>query len=129
MASYIDCIEELRRKAFDESLFFNVRHPEEPTVYDLTNRLLGMDLSPEMDTILRGFLAFVEELQDLFQRELDNKVRRQEVGDALVSMAEGPEKQELRLTLNRLEYEQHRLELEKAAMRRECRNLRRNPPF
>lgn len=129
MASYTVCLEELRRKAFDEDLFINVRHPEDPSIYDLTNKLLGMNLSPEMDTILRNFLCFMEEIQELCQRELDLLEEMEAVKAALEAVKEGPEEQELSRRLCNLEYRHYRLEHERTEQRKECRKMRRDPPF
>lgn len=82
-----------------------------------------------MEVALREFLGFVEELQDLNQRELDNYSDIRAVEAALESMIEGPEKHDVRLGLTRLEYKEHCLELEKAAMRQQCKCMRKNPPF
>ncbi|XP_057452945.1 uncharacterized protein LOC130744809 [Lotus japonicus] len=119
MASYIACLGELRKKAFDEDLFINVRHPEDPNVYDLTNKLLGMYLSPEMDAILRDFLCFVEEIQELCRRELDLLEEKETVITTLETVEEGPEKQELSRKLCNLEYVQYRLEFERTEQRKE----------
>ena len=64
-------LEELRKKAFEEDLFLNIRHPEgATTISGLTRTLLEEDLRPELKNDLREFLAFVEEVQELSQLEL-----------------------------------------------------------
>ena len=130
MASYMEALEELRRKACEEDLFLNIRHPEgTTTISELTRTLLEEDLRPELKNDLKEFLAFVEEVQELSQLELRLLEEKDTIERKLKTTEEVLERNELIVNLNNIQYSLDRLERERSEQRQECRRMRKDPPF
>ncbi|GMO47004.1 hypothetical protein [Bradyrhizobium sp. TM233] len=130
MAAYIVALEELRKKAFEEDLFLNIRHPEgTTTISELTRTLLEEDLRPELERDLKEFLAFVEEVQELSRLEFKLLEENESLEEKLKTSEEILEMDELKIRLSNIQHELERLEKDRSEQRQECRRMRRDPPF